>query len=237
MKQPYAECTDCVAKIWCKRYTGEVPDLTGRDWCNPKFRLDKATALNKLPKKYQNANIYTFKVDHENEEIYNELKTHVDDIVSTVDGGKNFFFSGQTPGNGKTFAGAVLLNHYMYKTCVLNRFDFEHPLALYVDYSELMDRLRYSRDDEELQAILQEMKDVPILLLDDIGAGKVTDFALDQTFLISNYRHNNELSTIYTTNLTKREQVEVFGTRLVSRMKANSLEIEFNGRKDRRKGN
>lgn len=230
----YEDCRDCIAKSWCKIYSGEVQG--GKNpWCSAKYRLEKAVELSRIPKVYQNANIYNYEVDKENEEIFKIIKEIISDIVSVIDKGTNFFFFGSTPGTGKTYNASVILNHYIYKTCLTNKFDFEHPLALYIVYADLMDDLRYRRDLEEVDKILDLVNNVPLLLLDDVGSGVNTDYSREQTYMIINNRLNNGLSTIYTSNLTLAElgKPENLGARNVSRIVNEAIGLEFKG-SDRR---
>lgn len=236
MSVPYQECESCIATQWCKKYSGEVPTPPVPDWCSAKFRLDKALGMANIPKIYRKANIANYKVDKDNKEHYDRIKPFIDHIVEEVDEGTNFFFYKSSPGTGKTFHGACLLNQYIYKTCLTSRFDFENPLAMFVVYADLMDDLRYRRDSEELQQRVEQIKNVPLLLLDDIGSGTTSQFTIEQTYLILNHRFNNGLSTIVTSNmsLSHLNNPQVLGARNVSRIMSNSMGMEIGG-SDRRK--
>lgn len=226
----YGDCKECMAKSWCKIYSGEVQG-SKNPWCSAKYRLDKALELSRIPKMYLNANIYNYDLDDSNKEIFTFIRDTVDDIVSIIDEGTNFFFYGTNPGTGKTFNASVLLNHYIYKTCLTSKFDFENPLALYIVYADLMDDLRYRRDLDRVQDTLELVNKVPLLLLDDIGSGTNSDFTRDQTYLIINNRLNNGLSTIYTSNLTASElrKPENLGVRNTSRILNYAIGQEFKG--------
>lgn len=235
MMPPYRECVDCVATKWCKRYSGESPKPDRPSWCNPRFRLYKALEIAEIPSAYIEANIYNFDIDKDNMEIHDLIKPCLGNIVEEIDNGTNFFFYGRGTGTGKTFTASVILNQYIYKTCLTDRFNFEHPLGLFVVYAELMDDLRYRREEERVQQRLKIVKDVPLLLLDDIGSGTMTDFVREQTYLILNHRFNNNLSTIITSNfsLGELEDVDRLGSRNTSRIVSRCVGKELTG-KDRR---
>jgi DNA replication protein DnaC len=239
MSVPYPnECPSCIAKDWCKLYKGEVEkkeDAT--DWCSSAFRLDCAIKLSRIPPYLTKANIHSFIVDKENRELHDEiLKPVVDNIVARIDEGNNFFFQSKDTGTGKTFSGAVLLNHYIYKTCLTKKFDFEKPLSLYVEYPSLIDDLRYRRSEDDVVELSSHIRHVPLLMLDDVGAGTLSDFAREQTYMILNYRMTHGLSTIVTTNLgvTQLENDAVLGKRIVSRMLNKCFGYELQGRDRRR---
>lgn len=237
MIAPYKDCEKCVAKPFCKRYSGEVETPLFPDWCNPKFRLDRALKLSEVPKKYSRANFYNYDVDDDNRYIYEGLGSYIEHIVEEVEEkGTNFFFWNSGAGTGKTFNAAMLLNQYIYKTCMTEKFDFEHPLALFISYSDLMDDIRYRREDEIMHNRMSIVKEVPFLLLDDIGAGTTSKFTAEQTFLIVNERFNEGRATIFTSNYDSKalSHEEVIGKRTVSRLMSDCVGIQVEGR-DRRK--
>lgn len=57
-----------------------------------------------------------------------------------------------------------------------------------------------------------------ILILDDIGAERLTDFVLETFYLIVNTRYNQQLPTIFTSNLPISELAERIGDRAASRI-------------------
>lgn len=233
MKPIYEECLSCVATPFCKKYN-EQQKVQGNH-CDAKFLLDRSLRLSKIPKSYLKANIYNYTVDEFNKEIYDKMKDLISDIVNHVDNGVNFLFFGNQTGTGKTYHASLILNHYIYKTCLTDKFDMETPTALFISYPELVNLLRYQRDDENTFELVEIVKRVPLLLLDDIGAGTQSDFVREQTFIILNSRFNESLSTIITSNYTVNQlnQDDVLGKRNVSRILSNVKGIELKGN-DRR---
>lgn len=229
--QPYEECNKCIATPWCKYYSGEVAlksDATS--WCNPNYRLTKAIQLSNIPPAYIKANIYNIKVDKYNEqEVDNILRPAINNIVNAVDEGRNFVIFNKETGTGKTYFGASLLNHFIYKTCLTSRFDFENPLGLFVEYPALIDSLRYYRDDEEVLSLIEKIKTAPFVLFDDVGAGKLSEFALEQTYMLLNYRFNNKKATIFTSNLSLEQLKENMTSRIFSRMMNDAVCIKLGG--------
>lgn len=195
----------------------------------------KALELTNIPKRYLNANQYNYKVDEMNRPIAEQIKPYLINILDEVSKGTQYFFHGETPGTGKSFHGFMLLNQYVYKACLTTRMDFENPLAYFIGYTDLMNALRYNRDDNETTKLVETVKNVPLLLLDDVGAGTVSPFTDEQTFMILNYRYNENLSTVYTSNLSPKELNLKISPRIVSRMLDNSVGITFKG-KDKRWG-
>lgn len=224
------ECGDCVAKPFCKACSGEVK-LSNYAWCNPKFRLMNALKLSQIPIEYFHANLYHYERSNDNEAVYERLKPHLEDIMASIDKGTNFFFYGGATGTGKTFHGAMVLNHFIYKTCQTDRMDFETPLGLFVSYPEWVDTLRWRYRGEEDGNQFEHIKHVPLLLLDDVGAGKLSDYAREQTYLLLNHRCNHRLSTVITSNygLNELSMSDMLGSRSVSRISKNVVGGELTG--------
>lgn len=228
----YLECKKCIATPFCKRYTGETPKPEGK-WCSSNHRLYCALELSNIPVRYYHANIYNYKEDKDNQVAFSKIVPTIGRIIEEVASGVNFLFEGKF-GVGKTHHGAMLLNHFIYKACLTSQFDFENPLSLFVVYSDLIDRLRYYRDEVDTFNTLQIIKSVPLLLLDDIGSGTNSDYTKEQTYLIVNHRYNKSLSTIVTSNLGLREMVGILGERTVSRLTANLKAVTIGGGDRRR---
>jgi len=84
---------------------------------------------------------------------------------------------------------------------------------------DLLDYLRASYDasDEELgyEQLFEQIKNAPLLLLDDIDAVSGTPWAREKLFQIVNQRYNTELPTVFTSTLRPQQLDERLATRLV----------------------
>jgi DNA replication protein DnaC len=98
-------------------------------------------------------------------------------------------------GAGKTHVAAAIANR-----CV----ERGQP-ALFVVVPDLLDHLRASyRPDSEMgyDALLEQVRVAPILILDDLGTQSSTAWAQEKLFQILNHRYNAQLPTVVTTNLS-----------------------------------
>ena len=154
-----------------------------------------------------------------------------ENIVEYVNEGENFvFFSAQT-GTGKTSWACTIAKHFIFRRMMKNMLE---PEAVYINVSEYFATLKsaFGLKDENLNIQILQLnnliKDVPLLVIDDLGAEKGTEYTRDTLYQIINYRYSNKLSTIYTTNLPldSKEAEEHLGKRIISRMMESTV-IDF----------
>jgi DNA replication protein DnaC len=103
------------------------------------------------------------------------------------------------PGVGKTHLAVSALRRLLDRG-----FD-----AVFFDYQTLLQRIRDGYNpasNSSNRAAYQTALDAEILLLDDLGAHRVTDWVLDTVTAIINHRYNENKPIIVTTNLPLRER-------------------------------
>lgn len=113
-------------------------------------------------------------------------------------------------GRGKTFLASAIANVAVAA----------HRSVVYFTFSEFMDLIRLSKveSDEEYRDGVQRLLDADLIVLDDLGAEKVTEFVAQELFTIINHRLNRQLPMVVSTNLTAAEIEEAYGSRIASRL-------------------
>ena len=154
-----------------------------------------------------------------------------------ADQGMGLLFTGDN-GVGKTHLAVSVLRELAEQKGVVGQF---------WDFHELIREIKSSYDPEtkttELQ-VLEPVVDADVLLLDDLGAWKMTDWMNDTLFYILNSRYMAKRPTVITTNyqdvtreealaadpLRRREfLVERIGQRLRSRLMEMCLVVRVGG--------
>lgn len=81
--------------------------------------------------------------------------------------------------------------------------------ALFRSVPEMLDDLRGGNADHSYYAKMKQLKDVPCLVLDDLGKERTTgtDTGLEYLFQILDFRYRNERQTIVTTNATDQNEL------------------------------
>ena len=110
-----------------------------------------------------------------------------------------------TPGVGKTHLAVAVLRELIAR-------GFE---CVFFDYQTLLEKIRAGYNPTagaSERAVYQAALDTEVLLLDDLGSHRVTEWVEDTVTAIINHRYNNKKALIVTTNLpdealgdTKRE--------------------------------
>lgn len=143
------------------------------------------------------------------------------------DSGQGLFIHGTT-GSGKSFLLGCIANYLL-----------EHMSVRYLVYADFLDSLRatFNREAEQSeQQLVDEVKNVDLLLLDDLGLEKPTEFSLKNLAQIIDYRYRNLKPLVVTSNFTlpelvRRFQTDLYGERIVWRlgeMCSNILELKGN---------
>ncbi len=110
-------------------------------------------------------------------------------------------------GCGKTHLAAAIANY---------RLSLGHPV-LFVSTPDLLDHLRASFSptaDASYDQRFEQVRNTPLLILDDLGSHSNTEWAQEKLYQIFNHRYNAQLPTIITTN----EELESIEMRIRSRM-------------------
>lgn len=99
-----------------------------------------------------------------------------------------------------------------------------HCDALFLTTPALLDRIRetYNRErgekGERESDVMDAAKSVSLLVLDDLGAERVTDWVAEKLFTLVNHRHDYQLATIFTSNLASGELAGHLGERTAQRI-------------------
>lgn len=151
-------------------------------------------------------------------------------LSSNWDYKENLLIQSTKAGNGKTHLSVAYLKEWVkMQGATIGR-----PAVLFTSFTELMRSIRATFGDDnasEADAIKQ-LCEVDLLIIDDIGAEKVTDFVQATIYTVLNRRYEDCVPTIATTNLDSQEMSELYGSRMVSRLASGSI-VRVNGNDDR----
>lgn len=132
-----------------------------------------------------------------------------DDIINNREN-TGLMLSGPV-GSGKTFLAG----------CIANKLIENQKQVLFTVVPDLLDEIKetFNKNGEytELQ-LIKKLREVEILILDDLGVHNYNQWTQNKLYSIINYRVNNKLSTIITSNLRLEEIDQYLGERTTSRI-------------------
>lgn len=111
-------------------------------------------------------------------------------------------------GSGKTHLAAAITNTLI---------DRGIP-ALFNTYSEHLEHIREEYDHTGQKKYLSMMKNTPMLVLDDVGKERKTDWTQQILFDVVNYRYEHMLPVIVTTNYNFDDFANYVGNAIFSRL-------------------
>ncbi len=122
------------------------------------------------------------------------FKSLVEDALAFAEEPDGWMLIHGPSGAGKTHVAAAIANRCIERGVP----------ALFVVVPDLLDHLRsaYSPNAEMgYDVLLEQVRNAPVLILDDLGTQHATAWAQEKLFQILNHRYNSRLPTIVTTNL------------------------------------
>ena len=143
-----------------------------------------------------------------------------------VDEGRGLYIWGKSTGNGKTSWACKIMSYFFRKIAFNTGLENE---GLYIFLPTFLEDLRdnYDNKDPEFDEVLRMIKTCRLLIIDDIGAERVTDWVRERMVSIINTRVSNNLTTIYTSNLSPEELRGELGDRIASRVLGSSQVVEI----------
>lgn len=145
--------------------------------------------------------------------------------VASVVRGPSLLLLGPT-GVGKTYEAHAAIRE-LAVTGVVARWTMTTAADMYAKL-----RVRHGVDSE---AEFQKYVNATVLLLDDIGAAKISEFTEDINFRLVNHRYENGLPTLLTSNVLPKELSARLGDRVASRLNEMCQRVVITG-PDRRRG-
>ena len=197
-----------------------------------KLRIAKLFSSARIPQAYEGDTFADYTVTDGNRKAVEAARW-------MLAGGSGVFLYG-TKGTGKTKLAAIIANE---------RARAGSPV-LFASVPDLMADIRASFDGGKTAETVQAVKNTPFLVLDDLGAEKMTEWVGEQLFCIVNHRYNECLQTVVTSNYSPTRIIahmatvdgkgnvvdDTQGQRIMSRIYGMCERVEIRGADWRMKG-
>ena len=239
-------CRGCTGDTCKQPYHGMIPVVKVHDgrFCHAlkqcrhernrleRQRISRLFASARIPRAYEGDTFADYAVTDGNRKAVEAARW-------MLAGGSGVFLYG-TKGTGKTMLAAIIANE---------RARAGKPV-LFASVPDLMADIRSSFRDGTTSEAVQAVKNTPFLVLDDLGAEKMTEWVGEQLFCIVNHRYNEMLPTVVTSNYSPTRIIahmatvdgrgnvidDMQGQRIMSRIYGMCERVEIRGADWRMKG-
>ena len=213
----------CIVDCWYK----DVCNLYNTSDCNSScVRYNEVSFLMEssgIPKNRQ-VPLKLTPLNDTDKQAFIRLKEIKDNIVDFVDNGKNLYICSRSVGNGKTSWSLKLILKYFDEIWSGNGLKTR---ALFIHTPTLLTKLK-DFDNPLSNEYKETIKNCDLVIWDDFGGTKLTEFEYNQLLMLIDARCFNQKANIYTSNITTKEDLDsLVGARLSSRVYAKSEVIEF----------
>jgi DNA replication protein DnaC len=135
----------------------------------------------------------------------------------------------ETNGNGLLLTGSIGVGKTHLAVGMLQALIAERGAkGLFCDYRDLLKQIQdsYGRNDLSERQILAPVFEAEVLVLDELGAAKPTDWVWDTVQHILNTRYNDQRTTIITTNYANDSETDSSQWDNLPRAKADALRAQ-----------
>ena len=163
-----------------------------------------------IPKKFQNKNFANYNNKY-NPEGFNICRNYAKNLIENLKNGKGLFITGVV-GTGKTHLVIAIID---YIARILKR---KRIWVIYTTAVDLLTEIKYSYDRHDTEETISGYENCALLIIDDIGIEKTTDWTDELLYKIIDTRYSEMRSLIVTTNLNIKEVKNKLSERIVSRI-------------------
>jgi len=156
---------------------------------------------------------------------HNKFNSYYDSAVKSFNAARDFAskcVQGEKP-DGLFLTGPVGSGKTYLSCCIANYILDAGKHVLFLVVPDFLDSIRATfdaakRENYSEQHLVDEARKSPVLILDDLGAHNYTDWTKNKVYSILNYRLNNSLPTIITSNISLEDLTAFLGDRTTSRI-------------------
>jgi len=221
----YRYTEDCLFKKVCPRKFKMGCD----EHCTIQPEFYYLLNTSNIPKKYmKTVKLYP---DSADEDSFFTLKDILEDIEVFVKEGRTLYLWSKYTGNAKTSFACKILKSYLSSVCIGNGFKDRAFFEYVPSFLLLAKDFKNEERDVHINALLHR----DLVILDDIGSVKNTEYDITVLSDIINTRYSNGLATIYTSNVSPNDLFKN-NLRMTDRI-CGDIVIEFKGRGRRKSTN
>lgn len=145
--------------------------------------------------KLKNVRLSTFQKDADNQKLYMLAEKYVSNFDEMYKNRQGILFWGAV-GTGKSYTAACIANELM---------DQMTPVIM-TSFVKILQNIQGKQEEEKV--FMNMLNDASLLIIDDLGTERNTDYALEKVYNIIDSRYRIGKPLILTTNMTMKEMQE-----------------------------
>jgi DNA replication protein DnaC len=172
------------------------------------MELKRLFSIHDLGERFNESDFTNFIVRNGSEKCFKIAKKYVEEFDSWE--GESLMFWGE-PGNGKSHLA----------TAVANELTTKGKRVVFISMPDLLEKIKatFNKNSTESEAdIMRGLQMCDLLIIDDIGAEKVSDWVQEVIFRIVDGRYKKVKPIMATSNLEPKELAERIGKRAYDRL-------------------
>lgn len=222
-----SKCPACGGDEWILKTDERGRDIAIECECRKKGLLSRRMRFADIPEAFASMNLKTFKTDvyrkaESKPVIITACKTvreYINNFAQYQSRGIGLYIYSSTKGSGKTRIAASIANELMQTLKKQVKFAVSTTILNEIKKS-------WDKNSEYTESrLLNHLTTTEILIIDDFGTEKVTDWVGDKFYHIINERYINKKVTIFTSNESLKTLK--YDDRIVNRIKEMTYQIQF----------
>ena len=182
--------------ILCRCRKKELEEKKQKSELNDqKIRVDELRRLSLIDARSRNIRLSTFQKTENNRRALSIAMNYIRNFETMLERGQGLLFLGDV-GTGKSYTAALIANELI---------DRLQPVIM-TSFVKLIEDMRGTETD--ISGYLRRLNLARLLIIDDLGAERGTDYALEKVYDVVDSRYRTGKPVIFTTNLTITEMKE-----------------------------